>query len=83
MSVLALWSPVDLFLGVVGPLGAAAGGGTALLVDLDPNGPRYGALTPLPISLRGDPPVVSSSQPDRDPPCSETEVSLPRTQRRW
>jgi hypothetical protein len=42
MSVLALWSPFDLFLGVVGPLGAAAAGGTALLVDLDPNGPRYG-----------------------------------------
>lgn len=42
MSVLALWSPFDLFLGIVGPLGAAAAGGTALLVDLDPNGPRYG-----------------------------------------
>lgn len=42
MSVLALWSPVDLFLGIVGPLGAAAAAGTALLVDLDPSGPRYG-----------------------------------------
>lgn len=42
MSVLALWSPADLVLGVVGPLAAASAAGTALLIDLDPNGPRYG-----------------------------------------
>jgi len=42
VSVLALWSPVDLMLGVVGPLGATAAGGTALLIDLDSAGPRYG-----------------------------------------
>jgi len=42
MAVLALWSPVDLMLGVVGPLGAIAAAGTALLIDLDPKGPHYG-----------------------------------------
>ena len=47
LSVLALWSPVDLVLGVVGPLGATTAAGTALLVDLDPNGPRYGGAHSL------------------------------------
>lgn len=42
MSVVALWSPLDQMLGTVGPLGAAAAAGTALVIDLDPHGPPYG-----------------------------------------
>jgi hypothetical protein len=68
MPVLALWSPVDLFLGVVGPLGAAAGGGTALLVDLDPNGPRYGGSHSLAdLVARG--PTRSQLEPTRSGPA--------------
>jgi hypothetical protein len=68
MSVLALWSPVDLFLGVVGPLGAAAAGGTALLVDLDPNGPQYGGPHSLrDLVARG--PTRSQLEPTRSGPA--------------
>ncbi len=41
MPALAIWSPEDGVLGVVAPLGLAAAAGTALVVDLDPLGPRY------------------------------------------
>lgn len=68
MSVLALWSPVDLFLGVVGPLGATAAGGTALLVDLDPNGPKYGGPHSLSdLVARG--PTRSQLEPTRSGPA--------------
>lgn len=68
MSVLALWSPVDLFLGIVGPLGAAAAGGTALLVDLDPNGPRYGGSHSLSdLVARG--PTRRELEPTRSGPA--------------
>lgn len=39
MSVIAVWSPVDLVLSLVVPLGLAVHKGTALVVDLDPAGP--------------------------------------------
>ncbi len=42
VSVVALWSPLDAMLGVVAPLGAAAAVDTALVIDLDPDGPHYG-----------------------------------------
>jgi hypothetical protein len=41
MPALAIWSPEDGVLGAVAPLGLAAAAGTALVVDLDPQGPRY------------------------------------------
>lgn len=64
MSVLALWSPVDLMLGVVGPLAAAAAVDTALLVDLDPNGPRYGGSYSL-ADLVAKGPTRSQLEPTR------------------
>ena len=41
MPALAIWSPDDGVLGAVAPLALAAAAGTALVVDLDPGGPRY------------------------------------------
>ena len=41
MPVLSIWSPEDDVLGAVAPLALAAAAGTALVVDLDPHGPRY------------------------------------------
>jgi len=52
MPVLSIWSPEDDVLGAVAPLALAAAAGTALVVDLDPNGPRYpgaGSLADLVI----------------------------------
>jgi len=68
MSVLALWSPVDLMLGVVGPLGAATAAGTALLVDLDPNGPHYGGPHSL-ADLVSRGPTRSQLEPTRSGPA--------------
>lgn len=46
MPVLSIWSPEDGVLGAIAPLGLAAAAGTALVVDLDPGGPRYpGSVT--------------------------------------
>ncbi len=39
MAVVAVWSPVDLVLSLVVPLGCALQAGTALVIDLDPAGP--------------------------------------------
>lgn len=39
MAVVAVWSPVDIVLSLVVPLGCALRVGTALVVDLDPGGP--------------------------------------------
>jgi len=41
MPALAIWTPEDGVLGALAPLGLAASAGTALVVDLDPLGPRY------------------------------------------
>ena len=41
MPAVAVWSPEDEVLGAVAPLALAVAAGTALVVDLDPNGPRY------------------------------------------
>lgn len=41
MAVLAIRSPEDGVLGALAPLGLGAAAGTALVVDLDPHGPRY------------------------------------------
>lgn len=41
MPALAIWTPEDGVLGALAPLGLAISGGTALVIDLDPQGPRY------------------------------------------
>jgi len=41
MPALALWTPEDGLLGALAPLALALAAGTALVVDLDPLGPRY------------------------------------------
>lgn len=41
MAVLAIRTPEDGLLGALAPLGLGAAAGTALVVDLDPHGPRY------------------------------------------
>ncbi|MGZ5383960.1 MAG: hypothetical protein ACXWH0_08270 [Acidimicrobiia bacterium] len=41
MPALAVWTASDGLLSAVAPLGLAAAAGTALVVDLDPNGPNY------------------------------------------
>jgi len=68
MSVLALWSPVDMMLGVVGPLGATAAVGTALLIDLDPNGPHFGGSHSL-ADLVSSGPTLKQLEPTRSGPA--------------
>jgi len=41
VSVVALWSPHDLLLSVLAPIGLASTRQSALVIDLDPRGPRY------------------------------------------
>lgn len=41
MSVVALWSPNDLLLSVLTPIGLAMTRAETLVIDLDPAGPRY------------------------------------------
>lgn len=41
MAVLAIRTPEDGLLGALAPLGLGAAAGTALVVDLQPDGPRY------------------------------------------
>ena len=68
MSVLALWSPVDMMLGVIGPLGATAAAGTALLIDLDPNGPHFGGSHSL-ADLVSNGPTLKQLEPTRSGPA--------------
>ena len=42
MPVLATWSPADLALGTLVPLGLAVAAGTCLVIDLDHDGPALG-----------------------------------------
>ncbi|MEE8489046.1 MAG: hypothetical protein V3S43_01840, partial [Acidimicrobiia bacterium] len=64
MPALAIWSPEDGVLGAVAPLGLAAASGTALVVDLDPNGPNYPGASSL-AALVADGPRRSDLQPVR------------------
>ena len=41
MPTLCVWTPEDGLLGALAPLGLAVAAGTALVIDLDPGGPRY------------------------------------------
>jgi hypothetical protein len=54
MPVLSIWSPEDGVLGAVAPLALGAAAGTALVVDLDPEGPHYpGAATLADLVAQG------------------------------
>lgn len=64
ISVLALWSPVDVVLGIIGPLGAAASAGTALVIDLDTHGPPFGGAFSL-ADLVADGPTRSQLEPTK------------------
>jgi hypothetical protein len=41
IPALATWTPEDGLLGALAPLGLALAAGSALVIDLDPGGPRY------------------------------------------
>lgn len=68
LSVLALWSPLDSMLGIVGPLGAAAAVDTALAIDLDPFGPPYGGPFSL-ADLVEHGPTLAQLEPARSGPA--------------
>jgi hypothetical protein len=63
-AVLAVWTPEDGLLGALAPLGLAAASGTALVVDLDPLGPRYPGARSL-ADLVADDPSRAELEPDR------------------
>jgi hypothetical protein len=63
VPALAVWSPEDGILGAVAPLALAAAAGTALVVDLDPGGPRYPGAATL-AGLVADGPRRSDLEPD-------------------
>jgi len=64
MPAVAIWSPEDEVLGTVAPLALAVAAGTALVVDLDRNGPRYrGELTLA--GLVADGPTRADLSPSR------------------
>ena len=64
MPALAIWSPEDEVLGAVAPLALGVAAGTALVVDLDVNGPAYpGDLTLA--SLVADGPTKIDLSPQR------------------
>jgi len=64
MPALAIWSPEDEVLGAVAPLALGAAAGTALVVDLDPEGPRYPGGVTL-ASLVEDGPTRADLGPQR------------------
>ncbi|MCB1246093.1 MAG: hypothetical protein KDB69_02365 [Acidimicrobiia bacterium] len=64
MSVVALWSPSDLVLSILAPLAVAASRPPCLVVDLDPNGPRFSAGPTL-AELVADGPTADQLAPKR------------------
>ena len=62
MPALAIWSPEDEVLGAVAPLALGAAAGTALVVELDPQGPQYPGEVTL-ASLVGDGPTKADLAP--------------------
>lgn len=65
MPALATWTPEDGVLGAVAPLGLAMAVKTALVVDLDPLGPRYPGESSL-ATLVAEGPRRSDLEPGRD-----------------
>ena len=64
MPALAIWSPEDEVLGAVAPLALGAAAGTALVVDLDPDGPQYPGDVSL-ASLVDEGPTRADLSPQR------------------
>lgn len=64
MPALAIWSPEDETLGAVAPLALGAAAGTALVVDLDVEGPRYPGEMTL-ANLVADGPTRDDLSPRR------------------
>ena len=64
MAVVAVWSPVDIVLSLVAPLGCALQSGTALVVDLDPGGPSMPGNGDL-ASLVARGPTEAELRPER------------------
>ena len=64
MATLATWCPSGGVLGIVAPLALAAAAGDALVVDLDPAGPRYPGLSSL-AQLVESGPRLADLQPIR------------------
>ena len=64
MPALAIWSPEDEVLGAVAPLALGAAAGTALVVDLDPDGPQYPGNVSL-ANLVADGPTRADLSPHR------------------
>lgn len=64
MPVLAVWSPEDEVLGAVAPVALGVAAGTALVVDVDPAGPRYPGEMSL-ARLVTDGPTRSDLSPQR------------------
>ncbi len=64
MGALAIWCPLDGVVGTVAPLALAAAGGTALVVDLDPDGPGYPGTGSL-ADLVDSGPRLSDLRPTR------------------
>ena len=75
MPALAIWSPEDEVLGAVAPLALGAAAGTALVVDLDPDGPQY----PGDVSL-GEP---RRRRPHEGRPLASTTWCRGGAQRRY
>ena len=65
MPVLTVWTALDGLLSAVAPLGLAAAAGTALVVDLDPAGPRYPGEASL-ADLAVDGPRRAELRPSRE-----------------
>lgn len=64
MPALAIWSPEDGVLGAIAPLGLAAAFGTAIVVDLDQDGPGYRGAGTL-ADLVSDGPTRNDLTPSR------------------
>ena len=65
MTALAVWTAFDGLLSATAPLGLAAAAGTALVVDLDPDGPAYPGRASL-ADLVADGPRRADLVPSRD-----------------
>ena len=63
LAALATWAPEDGTLGAIAPLALACAAGTALVIDLDPHGPRYPGRSLAEIV--GDGPTRRELEPQR------------------
>ena len=72
MPALAIWTPEDGVLGALAPLGLAIAGGTALMVDLDPLGPRYPGTRSLADLVSEGPRRADSARPGGEWRCCAT-----------